>query len=51
MVAHLLTKGKLYFGAWLDTADSTTTSSDGDRPLKFNQRMGFNASVFQYGIN
>lgn len=40
--------GKVYFGAWLDTADSAAGALDGDRPVKFNQRMGFNASVFQY---
>ena len=43
--------GKIYFGAWLDTADSAPGLGDGDRPTKFNQRMGFNASVFQYGQN
>jgi hypothetical protein len=32
----------------LDSADSAPGARDGDRPLKFNQRLGFNASVFQY---
>ena len=38
--------GKVYFGAYLDTEDRHGV--EGDRPLKFNQRMGFNASFFQY---
>lgn len=43
--------GKVYLGAWLDTADSSVTAKDGDRPLLFNKRMAFNASVFQYAQN
>jgi hypothetical protein len=36
--------GKVYFGAWLDTTNS-------DRPLAFNQRMGFKSTCFQYAQN
>jgi hypothetical protein len=43
--------GKLYFGAWLDTADSSPGRNDGDRPILFNNRMSFNSSFFQYGQN
>jgi hypothetical protein len=43
--------GKVFFATWLDTADSSPGSGDGDRPLAFNQRMGFNASCFQYAQN
>jgi hypothetical protein len=43
--------GKLYFAAWLDTEDSLPGANDGDRPIKFNQRLGFNSSSFQYAQN
>jgi hypothetical protein len=43
--------GKHYIGGWLDTADSAPGANDGDRPIKFDQRMGFNSSFFQYGQN
>ncbi|KAI8913205.1 glycoside hydrolase superfamily [Gorgonomyces haynaldii] len=42
---------KVLIGAWLDTADSAPGALDGDRPVKFNERMGFKASVFQYAQN
>lgn len=42
---------KIHFGAWLDTADTSPGANNGDRPLLFNQRMGFNASFFQYAQN
>ncbi|KAJ3017591.1 hypothetical protein HKX48_003456 [Thoreauomyces humboldtii] len=32
------------FGAWLDT------TNEGDTPVKFNQRLGFQASLFQFSI-
>ena len=32
----------------LDTADSSPGANDGDRPTKFNERMGFKASINQY---
>jgi hypothetical protein len=44
-------EGKIYFVPWLDTADSRPNLNDGDRPIKFNQRFGFNASGFQFGQN
>jgi hypothetical protein len=43
--------GKVWLTAWLDTADSSPGSMDGDRPKKLNQRMGMNFSGFQYGQN
>jgi hypothetical protein len=45
---HVPPDGKVYFAAWLDTADSSPTAKDGDRPVKLNQRMGFKFSAFQY---
>lgn len=32
----------------LDTADSAPGANDGDRPVKYNERMGFASSMFQY---
>jgi hypothetical protein len=43
--------GKVWLAAWLDTADSAPGALDGDRPSKFNQRMGLNFSSFQYAQN
>ena len=37
--------------ARLDTADSAVGAKDGDRPVKFNERMGFKSSLFQYAQN
>ncbi|KAJ3326569.1 hypothetical protein HDU76_012809 [Blyttiomyces sp. JEL0837] len=38
--------GRIIFSVWLDTSNTT----DGlDRPLLFNQRLGYNASAFQLG--
>ncbi|KAJ3079917.1 hypothetical protein HK102_003431 [Quaeritorhiza haematococci] len=45
---HEPPNGKHYIGAWLDTADSRPGANDGDRPILFNRRMGFNSSLFQY---
>lgn len=42
---------KIHMGAWLDTADTAPGANNGDRPVLFNQRMGFNASFFQYAQN
>jgi Glycosyl hydrolase family 26 len=41
----------ILISAWLDTADSSAGANDGDRPAKFNQRLGINASFFQYAQN
>lgn len=35
----------------LQTNDSSPGANDGDRPVKFNQRMGFKAGTFQYAQN
>ncbi|KAI8927685.1 glycoside hydrolase superfamily [Entophlyctis helioformis] len=43
--------GRLYLGAWLDTADSAPGVGDGDRPVRMDQRLGFNLSSFQYAQN
>ncbi len=43
--------GQVYLGAWLATNDSAPGANDGDRPIKFNQRMGWKAGVFQYAQN
>lgn len=43
--------GKVYFATWIDTQDSFVNATDGDRPLAFNRRLGYNASVFQYAQN
>jgi hypothetical protein len=43
--------GKLYLAAWLDTVDTSVGAFDGDRPFRFNQRFGYNASAFQYAQN
>jgi hypothetical protein len=43
--------GKVFLATWLDTVDSSPGAGDGDRPRLFNQRMGFNASCFQYAQN
>jgi hypothetical protein len=43
--------GRVWLSAWLDTADSSPGALDGDRPIKFNQRMGMNFSSFQYAQN
>jgi beta-mannanase len=32
-------------------ADNSATANDGDRPVKYNQRMGVNGSFFQYAQN
>lgn len=42
-------KDKVWFGAWVNITDSYEGAGDGDSPVKFNQRMGFNASMFQFG--
>lgn len=41
-------KGQYYFGAWLDTTKIPGTNTGKDSPQQFNQRVGFNASLFQY---
>eukprot|EP00842_Homolaphlyctis_polyrhiza_P004769 jgi/Hompol1/5293/HPOL_001255-RA len=43
--------GKLYLGAWLDTADSVPGANDGDRPALLNKRLGFNIGAIQYAQN
>lgn len=43
--------GKHYLGAWLDTVDSRPGANDGDRPVKLNERMGFNMPIFHYAQN
>ena len=45
------TDGKHYLAAWIDTADSVPNANDGERPYKFNQKMGFNMSAYQYAQN
>ena len=42
-------KDKVWFSAWVNVTDSYEGAGDGDTPVKFNQRMGFNASMFQFG--
>ncbi|KAL2916820.1 hypothetical protein HK105_203599 [Polyrhizophydium stewartii] len=44
-------KGKLYLGAWLDTADSASGAGDGDRPTLAIKRMGYNLHAFHYAQN
>ena len=44
-------EGKHYIAAWIDSVDSSPGRNDGDRPYKFNQRMGFNMSAYQYAQN
>ncbi|KAJ1567943.1 hypothetical protein HK405_004200, partial [Cladochytrium tenue] len=39
--------GTAILGAWVDTADPTTSASGGDTPSKFNSRVGFNAGAFE----
>jgi hypothetical protein len=41
------TDNKIMFGSWLDTSDTQGK----DRPILFNNRMGFNATCFQYAQN
>lgn len=43
--------GKFLFGAWLDTSPIPGTNEGIDSPSKFNNRLGFNASLFQYAQN
>lgn len=43
--------GKVFLAAWLDTADLPDRPNSGDRPIKFNNRLGLNMSAFQYAEN
>lgn len=43
--------GKVFLAAWLDSTDLPNLPNSGDRPQKFNSRLGINASAFQYAEN
>ena len=43
--------GKVLLAAWLDSSDLPNQPDSGDRPRKFNSRMGLNMSAFQYAEN